>query len=352
MSLPTEPGSAADLARLEAFAEHQRHELHRSENTVRAYATDLRDLLAHLHREHPETTGASAAAGASALDSLDLTDLRRWLAGMARGGLARTTLARRVSSTRAYMAWAVREGLREDDPTVRLASPTADSTLPAVLQRHQMDRLLTGLTEAVAAADGTRNAASDGARNAADRTRNAAADETGDAIAAAVARRDLAVLELLYATGMRVAELAGLDVDDLDPSRRTLTVVGKGDRQRTVPYGAPAAQAVAEWLENGRPMLARSASGPALFLGVRGGRIGVRQVRDVVDRALAALGDTSARGPHALRHTAATHLLDGGADLRSVQEVLGHSSLQTTQVYTHVSIDRLREGYRQAHPRA
>lgn len=337
MSPQPDHGSAADLARLEAFAEHQRHELHRSENTVRAYATDLRDLLAHLHREHPETTGASAPAGVSALDGLDLTDLRRWLAGMARGGLARTTLARRVSSARAYMAWAVREGLREDDPTVRLASPAADSTLPPVLQRQQVDRLLSGLTEAVAAADGARDSAADGNR---------------DAVAAAVARRDLALLELLYATGVRVAELAGLDVDDLDPSRRTLTVVGKGDRQRTVPYGSPAAQAVADWLEDGRPTLARSASGPALFLGVRGGRIGVRQVRDVVDRALEALGDTSARGPHALRHTAATHLLDGGADLRSVQEVLGHSSLQTTQVYTHVSIDRLREGYRQAHPRA
>lgn len=329
MSTQPDHGAAADLARLEAFAAHQRHELHRSENTVRAYETDLRDLLAHVRREHPESTGAAAPAGVSALDSLDLTDLRRWLAGMARGGLARTTLARRVSSARAYMAWAVREGLREDDPTVRLASPAADSTLPPVLQRQQMDRLLSGLTAAVAAAE-----------------------EAEDAVAAAVARRDLALLELLYATGVRVAELAGLDVDDLDPSRSTLTVVGKGDRQRTVPYGAPAAQAVAAWLDRGRPLLVCSASGAALFLGVRGRRIGVRQVRAVVDRALEALGDTSARGPHALRHTAATHLLDGGADLRSVQEVLGHSSLQTTQVYTHVSIDRLREGYRQAHPRA
>lgn len=322
-------GAAADLARLEAFAAHQRHEQHRSENTVRAYETDLWDLLAHLRREHPETTGPAAPAGVSALDALDLTDLRRWLAGMARAGLARTTLARRVSSARTYMAWAVREGLREDDPTVRLSSPSADSTLPPVLHRGQMDRMLSGLAQAVAAADAAE-----------------------DAVAAAVARRDLALLELLYATGVRVAELAGLDVDDLDDSRRTLSVVGKGDRQRTVPYGGPAARAVDDWLEHGRPLLAGSASGAALFLGVRGGRIGVRQVRAVVDRALEALGDTSARGPHALRHTAATHLLDGGADLRSVQEVLGHSSLQTTQVYTHVSIDRLREGYRQAHPRA
>ena len=326
---PTGHGSAADRARLEAFAEHQRHERHRSENTVRAYETDLRDLLTHLHREHPETTGPAASAGRSALDSLDLTDLRRWLAGMARSGLARTTLARRVSSARTYMAWAVREGLREDDPTVRLASPAADATLPPVLQRGQMDRLLAALAEAVTAAEASE-----------------------DPAAAAVSRRDLAVVELLYATGIRVAELSGLDVDDLDPGRRTLTVIGKGNRQRTVPYGGPAADAVADWLAHGRPVLTQADSGPALFLGVRGGRLGVRQVRAVVDRALEGLGDTSARGPHALRHTAATHLLDGGADLRSVQEVLGHSSLQTTQVYTHVSIDRLRDGYRQAHPRA
>ena len=324
-----DPGSAADLARLEAFTDHQRHELHRSENTVRAYETDLRDLLAHLHREHPQTTGPAAPAGVSALDALDLTDLRRWLAGMARAGLARTTLARRVSSARTYMAWAVREGLRPEDPTVRLAAPTAASTLPPVLQRSQIERLLHALAEDVVAAD-----------------------TAGDPKTAAVARRDLALLELLYATGVRVAELAGLDVDDLDAGRRTLTVVGKGDRQRTVPYGGPAAEAVADWLAGGRPVLAGEGSGAALFLGVRGGRVGVRQVRAVVDRALEGLGDTAARGPHALRHTAATHLLDGGADLRSVQEVLGHSSLRTTQVYTHVSIDRLREGYRQAHPRA
>ncbi|XNZ00942.1 tyrosine recombinase XerC [Micrococcus luteus] len=328
-SAPTGHGSPADRARLEAFAEHQRYEQHRSENTVRAYETDLRDLLEHLHREHPETTGPASPPGHSALDTLDLTDLRRWLAGMARSGLARTTLARRVSSARTYMAWAVREGFRRDDPTVRLASPVVGTTLPPVLQRGQMDRLLHGLAEAVATAE-------------------AAEDPT----AVAVARRDLAVVELLYATGVRVAELSGLDVDDLDTGRRTLTVIGKGDRQRTVPYGGPAADTVADWLTHGRPVLARPDSGPALFLGVRGGRLGVRQVRAVMDRALESLGDTSARGPHALRHTAATHLLDGGADLRSVQEVLGHSSLQTTQVYTHVSIDRLRDGYRQAHPRA
>lgn len=152
--------------------------------------------------------------------------------------------------------------------------------------------------------------------------------------------------------GARVAELSALDVDDLEAGRGVVRLTGKGDRQRTVPYGTPAGRALQAWQRLGRPRLARPDSGPALFLGARGGRLGVRQARTVVDRALEGLGDTAARGPHALRHTAATHLLDGGADLRSVQELLGHASLRTTQVYTHVSIDRLREGYRQAHPRA
>jgi integrase/recombinase XerC len=160
------------------------------------------------------------------------------------------------------------------------------------------------------------------------------------------------MVELLYATGVRVGELAGLDVDDLDPDRRTLRVLGKGNKERTVPYGLPAAVAVDDWLRRGRGKLAVRDSGPALFLGVRGRRVDQRQVRSVVKVLLDALGDTSATGPHALRHTAATHLLDGGADLRAVQEILGHSSLATTQIYTHVSVDRLRKSYQQAHPRA
>lgn len=160
------------------------------------------------------------------------------------------------------------------------------------------------------------------------------------------------MVELLYATGVRVGELAGMDVDDLDPDRRTLRVVGKGNKERTVPYGLPAAVAVDDWLRRGRPALVVTGSGPALFLGARGRRVDQRQVRTVVKDVLDALGDTAATGPHALRHSAATHLLDGGADLRAVQEILGHSSLATTQIYTHVSVDRLRQSYQQAHPRA
>ena len=296
----------------EALAEYEtylRLERGRSEHTVRAYLADLTALLAF------------AADRGVAADRLDLATLRAWLGERAASGAARTTLARQASSARTYTAWAARRGHLDADPGVRLKTPRAHRTLPTVLSSDDAGQAL-------------RNAASVAAE--------------GDPIAV----RDLAIAELLYATGARVAELSALDVDDLEAGRGVVRLTGKGDRQRTVPYGAPAGRALQAWQRLGRPRLARPDSGPALFLGARGGRLGVRQARTVVDRALEGLGDTAARGPHALRHTAATHLLDGGADLRSVQELLGHASLRTTQVYTHVSIDRLREGYRQAHPRA
>jgi integrase/recombinase XerC len=235
--------------------------------------------------------------------------------------MSRSTLARRAATARSFTAWAVREELLDADPALRLKAPKRDKSLPGVLHQQQVVRVLDGL--------------------------QAAAEDGG-----ALALRDRAMVELLYATGVRVGELAGLDVDDLDPDRRTLKVLGKGNKERTVPYGLPAAVAVDDWLRRGRPLLAAEGSGPALFLGVRGRRVDQRQVRAVVKDLLDALGDTAATGPHALRHSAATHLLDGGADLRAVQEILGHSSLATTQIYTHVSVDRLRRSYQQAHPRA
>ena len=333
--------SPRDTAWLEAFEEHLRHERNRSPQTVRAYLADLRALIDHV----AGTSGTAGTAATPAADDdapvrrtpsapdvlaeLDIEDLRGWLAAMSGAGLARATLARRVAAVRTFTAWLRREGLRSDDPALRLRSPRPEGTLPHVLQEQQATRLLAAAQERVDAA--------------------AAGD---DPAAHALALRDAALLELLYATGARVAELSALDVDDLEAGRGVVRLTGKGDRQRTVPYGAPAGRALQAWQRLGRPRLARPDSGPALFLGARGGRLGVRQARTVVDRALEGLGDTAARGPHALRHTAATHLLDGGADLRSVQELLGHASLRTTQVYTHVSIDRLREGYRQAHPRA
>ncbi|GAA1119225.1 tyrosine recombinase XerC [Citricoccus alkalitolerans] len=334
--------AARDRAWVEGFADHLMHERNRSDQTVRAYLSDVEGLVIEV-AEHEQLVPVGGA-WPEVLGGLDLADLRGWLGRLSAAGRSRSTLARKTASVRVFMAWAVREGHLEQDPSLRLSSPKRSSTLPDALSADQAGRLLD----------------------------SAGAPSPEDARGRAVALRDAALLEVLYATGLRVSELVGLDRQDVDHERRTLVVTGKGGKQRTVPFGAPAATAIERWLDHGRRVLvpgdpsghrppsasaSASASGPgpagdALFLGVRGGRLGVRQVREVVNRALAGLGDTAARGPHVLRHTAATHLLDGGADLRSVQELLGHSSLQTTQLYTHISVERLREGYRQAHPRA
>lgn len=295
---------------LEAFARYLSAERAVSPHTLRGYLGDVRSLLTH-----------ATAGGALRLGDLDLGTLRRWLGDQSQAGAARATLARRSASVRVFTAWALAEELIVADPALRLKAPKREQALPGVLQAAQVTRLLATLDDA--AAEG-----------------------------APLALRNRAIVELLYATGVRVGELAGLDIDDLDPDRRTLRVIGKGNKERTVPYGVPAALAVDDWLRRGRPLLAKGSSGPALFLGTRGGRVDQRQVRAMVHDLFAGLGDTSASGPHALRHSAATHLLDGGADLRAVQEILGHSSLATTQIYTHVSVDRLRQSYQQAHPRA
>lgn len=295
---------------LEAFARYLSAERAVSPHTLRGYLGDVRSLLTH-----------ATAEGALRLGDLDLGTLRRWLGDQSQAGAARATLARRSASVRVFTAWALAEELIVADPALRLKAPKREQALPGVLQAAQVTRLLATLDDA--AAEG-----------------------------APLALRNRAIVELLYATGVRVGELAGLDIDDLDPDRRTLRVIGKGNKERTVPYGVPAALAVDDWLRRGRPLLAKGSSGPALFLGTRGGRVDQRQVRAMVHDLFAGLGDTSASGPHALRHSAATHLLDGGADLRAVQEILGHSSLATTQIYTHVSVDRLRQSYQQAHPRA
>jgi integrase/recombinase XerC len=292
------------------FGKYLDGERARSAHTVRAYLSDLRSLLEF-----------AASEGVSDLPGVELGTLRRWLGAQSQAGMSRSTIARRSATARSFAAWALREELIQTDPALRLRAPKTEKSLPGVLQAQQLARLL-GKLEA---------AASDGAP---------------------LAVRNRAMVEVLYATGLRVGELAGMDVDDLNPDRRTLRVIGKGNKERTVPYGVPAAVAVDDWLRRGRPVLAREDSGPALFLGSRGNRVDQRQVRAVVRDLFQALGDTSATGPHALRHSAATHLLDGGADLRAVQEILGHSSLATTQIYTHVSVDRLRKSYQQAHPRA
>ncbi len=303
------PGGYAAV--LEEYAEHLALERGRSEHTRRAYLTDLRQLFAFLDERAP---GGGLAA-------VSLPTLRAWLAAQASAGAARTTLARRTSAVKTFTAWAVRKGLLAADPATRLQVPKARRTLPAVLRQDQAVAAMT--------------AADLGARE-------------GDPLAL----RDRLIVELLYSTGIRVGELCGLDVDDIDTSRRVLRVLGKGNKERTVPFGAPAQAALTDWLERGRPALVGSGSGPALLLGPRGRRLDPRQARTVVHQTVAAVDGAPDIGPHGLRHSAATHLLEGGADLRVVQEILGHSSLATTQLYTHVTVARLRAVHDQAHPRA
>ena len=300
--LPAALGAAVDR-----FERHLTLERNLSGHSVRAYLTDVVGLLDHAAR-----MGHTGPAG------LDIHVLRSWLARLRSTGAARTTLAPRAAAARAFTAYAHRTGLLATDPGTQLASPRAHRTLPPVLRQEQA----TALVEHPTADDGP------------------------------LGLRDRLVLELLYATGIRVGELVGLDVDDVDRHRRVVRVLGKGSKERSVPYGLPAEEAVEAWLRQGRPALAVAGSGPALVLGAKGRRIDPRTVRRLVHEHLGGLPDAPDLGPHGLRHTAATHLLEGGADLRAIQELLGHASLSTTQIYTHVSVERLRAAYRQAHPRA
>jgi integrase/recombinase XerC len=295
---------------VEAFVTHLAAVRRLSPATVRAYRSDLAELV--------------RSTGDSSLDDLDIEALRQWQWEATTRGLSKATAARRTSAVRAFLSWARDEDLIETDPSTRLVAPKRGRTLPVVATSSALDEVLTGV---------------------------AAQAESGDP----VALRDHAVLEVLYGSGARVSELCGLDLDDIGHENRTLRVRGKGDKERVVPYGVPAARALDAYLVRGRPALsARSeaAPGPAVFLGVRGARLGPRAVYELVSRVVAPVVGAETLGPHALRHSAATHLLDGGADLRTVQEILGHASLGTTQIYTHVSGERLRDAYRLAHPRA
>jgi integrase/recombinase XerC len=329
-----------------------------SVHTVRAYRTDLSQLAAF-----------AISRGFEQPDALTLDLLRDWLWGSTQAGLARSTIARHSATARSFTSWLARTGLTPKDVGVRLRSPKPARTLPRVVNQSQMGELLASLQL------------------------RAAGDDPS-------ALRNLAIIELLYASALRVSELTGLDVNDVDLDRLTVRVTGKGSKERVVPFGVPAQSAIVDYLRRGRPTLAaapvqtasvtatspaaaaahniqtdaavgtsmvRDAPPPArdsttdaavrsaasaLFLGTHRKRLGVRAVYRLVAGLLADLPGTGPSGPHALRHTAATHLLDGGADLRAVQEMLGHSSLGTTQIYTHVSGERLKATYRTAHPRA
>ncbi|MBC6460866.1 tyrosine recombinase XerC [Actinomadura sp. HBU206391] len=306
------PLPTALSAALADFERHLRAERGLSPHTVRAYLGDVTDLLGH-----------AAETGVADPGDLDVPLVRAWLAHQHAYGKARATLARRTAAVRTFTAYAHRRGILGRDPGPLLGTPKRTRDLPKVLRQSEAATLLDAPAK--------------------DRDGG-----TGDACDL----RDQAVLEVLYATGIRVSELCGLDVDDLDRERRTARVLGKGGKERTVPVGDPAVRAVDDWLSRGRPALANERSGPALFLGARGGRLHPTSARRLVHARIAEVGDVPDLGPHGLRHSAATHLLEGGADLRTVQEILGHASLQTTQLYTHVSAERLKQTYRQAHPRA
>ena len=296
---------------LKAFNRHLTSERDLSVHTVRAYIGDLESLLAHL-----ETLKVDEIA------QLELIHLRSWLANQQIKGGARTSLSRRITSIRLFTKWAVKNNYLAKDVGTTLATPKGHRILPDVLEideaKTAMDSLATRATE----------------------------EQTP------LSLRDAAIVEMLYATGARVGELCGLDFNDIDYDRQTIRVLGKGNKERTIPFGNPALRALTSWLKQGRDQIAQSQSGDAVFIGARGKRIDQRTVRTVVYEALSAIEGIERMGPHSLRHSAATHLLEGGADLRTVQEILGHASLATTQIYTHVSTERLQKAFKQAHPRA
>lgn len=288
---------------IEAFTSYLNRERSLSDNTIRAYIGDLESFSSHLN-----------ALGVNDLSALNISHLRSWLANQQSKGASRTTLSRRATSIKLFTKWAHKEGLLPTDVGFNLATPKAHRILPEILDVKQADIAMQSL--------------------------ESFAEESGEITAI----RNLAMVEMLYASGARVSELCGLDLKDIDYDRQTIRVIGKGSKERVIPIGRPAIAALEKWLAV-RSQLANVKSGNAVFLGARGKRIDQRQVREVVYKTIEL-------GPHALRHSAATHLLEGGADLRTVQEILGHASLSTTQIYTHVSAERLHSAFKQAHPRA
>lgn len=280
-----------------------------SDNTVKAYLSDITDLKVFMESKSQNE-----------IADLDLELVRDWLWRASEKGLTKTTLARKSAAVRAFTAWLHKNGKLDIDPGLKLRSPKASRTLPKVVSRDSMFEIFERL-EPFSSSDNPAGI------------------------------QDLLMIELLYGSGIRVSELVGLNLEDIDYGRKILRVTGKGDKQRMVPYSDPAGLALDKWIREGRPQFVNEVSQNALLISSRGKRVGVRQVYALVAKLLSETAVGQA-GPHALRHSAATHLLDGGADLRAVQELLGHSSLATTQIYTHVSVDRLKQGYLKAHPRA
>jgi len=304
--------SSLTLMSAELIAQYEEHLAlvrNLADNSIRGYVSDLESFLAHIEK-----------LGVTEFHELTISHIRSWLAELTDKGAVRSTIARRIVSIRAFTYWGASQGWLKEDIGQALAIPKAHRTLPDVLDLADTEIVLESMAQ------------------------RAGEEPT------ALNIRDLAMIEVLYASGIRVSELCGLDASGIDTNRNTLQVIGKGDKERTVPLGIPAMKALQNYIVTARPQLVNEKSGNAIFLGSRGKRIDQRTVREVVYSAMSAVGSTM--GPHGLRHTAATHLLEGGADLRTVQEILGHSSLATTQIYTHVSPERLQKAYQQAHPRA
>lgn len=314
---------------LSGYADHLRSR-DVSAHTSRAYisdATEFFDHAAHSRAAQSTVKGSGSRTAELGVDDVDLNDLRSWLITLDDAGAAKSTVARKIAAVKSFFAYCVNHHGLTNNPAARLRTPKKDSRLPTVLKPQQAADLVSR-----------------------ERAAHTEAEDSGP-VEAAKSARDAAILEMLYATAVRVSELTGLNRRDVDQQRSMITVLGKGNKERRVPFGKPAQSALQQWL-NLRETFVSSGSGDALFLGVRGGRIGARQVRELVHRYGADDPSAPDIGPHGLRHSAATHMLDGGADLRQIQELLGHSTMSSTQIYTQVSMQRLQETYRQAHPRA
>ena len=293
-----------------SYLEHLERSRGLSENSLNAYRKDILQFVAFVDEQRVDNLG-----------EVDAELARSWVWSLAESGMAGSSLRRKVSALKGFTAWLAREGHTEGDIGIRVRAPGASRSLPRVLTRHHMEEIFRSLQTHA---------------------------DTGDPVAS----RDLAIIEVLYASALRVSELVGLDLQGVDLDGRTLRVVGKGNKERMVPLGTPAATALGAYLDHARDALLEGGESSVVFLSTRGKPMGQRSVYEVVARLLADIPGVGPLGPHTLRHTAATHLLDGGADLRSVQELLGHASLGTTQIYTHVSSERLTQAYQQAHPRA
>jgi len=302
---------ALDSELAKAYRSHLIAERNLSENSIRAYLADLESLLLHINQ-----------LGVSEFAQLELNHIRSWLANLSSKGAARSSITRRVVSIRAFTYWGARSGWLARDIGKDLIAPKPERSLPDVLDIESAALTIKALEV------------------------RAQEEESASSL------RDLALVEVLYGSGIRISELVGLDLGDIDRQRSTIKVMGKGSKERVVPLGQPALTAIDNWINKARAELVSEASGSALFIGSRGKRIDQRVARSVVYQAMEAIGSDKKLGPHTLRHSAATHLLEGGADLRTVQEILGHSSLATTQIYTHVSQERIKKAYEQAHPRA